>query len=255
MNDHQRVQHADPQRGRAIAADMAGHPRRCPDQQGQAGQHAQPQQHGSGHHVVADEHGDELRDQNEPWPVRCSRRRPDRTHVVQQRVRVVDRADDVRVEAVAQQCALRQIRIGVATEHRNGQQERRQPESGRRHHRVFGCGAVDHPAAQPQPGGAPGRDRIGARTGAVTQEVDRAAGCCPRPVRPRWSVPHPARPAVPAVPEVTSRTTSASKDDAPARISGPASASGLSCSRRTGSRPIWRARRGRPSPRRRSARR
>ncbi len=52
-------------------------------------------------------------------PVRRGRRRPDRTHVVQQRVRIVDRADDVRVEAVAQQCALRQIGVGVAAEHRH----------------------------------------------------------------------------------------------------------------------------------------
>ena len=68
-------------------------PRCRPDQHHQPGQHAQPQHHGAGDHVVADEHRDELGDQDERGPVRRGGRRPDRTDVVQQRIRVVDRAD------------------------------------------------------------------------------------------------------------------------------------------------------------------
>ena len=199
VNDHQRVQHADPQRGRTVGADMASHPRRRPDQQGQAGQHAQPQQHGAGHHVVAHQHRDELGDQDERGPVGRGRRRPDRTHVVQQRVRIVDRADDVWVEAVAQQCALRQIRIGVAAEHGNATAAvapARTPSSPPSCIRLR-CGrspggpatARRSASAPRRPTAAPttaqGRDRIAARTGAATRAADRAAGCCPRQARRR----------------------------------------------------------------------
>ena len=54
-----------PQRGRAVAAEVAGQPRGGPDQQRQARQHAQPQQHRARDDVVADDHGDD-------WPTRMN---------------------------------------------------------------------------------------------------------------------------------------------------------------------------------------
>ncbi|SLC99287.1 Uncharacterised protein [Mycobacteroides abscessus subsp. massiliense] len=65
VDDHQRVQHADPQRlagaGREELCDSG-----CgPHQQRQPGQHAQAQQHGARHHVVTDDLRDEPRDEQE----------------------------------------------------------------------------------------------------------------------------------------------------------------------------------------------
>jgi hypothetical protein len=153
VNDHQRVEHADPQRYRAVGADVPGHPWCGPDQQCESGKHAQPQQHGPGDDVVAHQQRDEFRHQDERRPVGGGGGGPDLADVVQQRIRILDRSDHVRVETVAQQRALGQIRVGVPAEKRDAQQQRRQPEPGRGDHGVFGCRPpVAEPAAQPQPG-------------------------------------------------------------------------------------------------------
>ena len=59
--------------------------------------------------VVPDHVRHELGHQDEYRAVRRRGGRPDRTYVVKQRVRVVDRPDDVRVQAVAQKCALGKV--------------------------------------------------------------------------------------------------------------------------------------------------
>ena len=100
VNDHQGVEHADPQCHRAVGSDVTGNPRCGPDQQRQSGQHAQPQQHGSRDGVVPDDHGHELGDQDEGRPVGGGGGGPHRTHVVQQHIRVLDRPDHVRVVTV-----------------------------------------------------------------------------------------------------------------------------------------------------------
>ena len=139
-------------RRRAVGAQVAGQPWGGPDQQGQPRQHAQPQQHRSGHHVVADGHGDELRHQDERRTVGRGGDRPDGTYVVQQDVRVGDRPDRVGIQAVAQQRALGQIRIGVPAEDGHRQQQWRQPEAGGGFHHELGHFAGQHASAQPQPG-------------------------------------------------------------------------------------------------------
>ena len=129
VDEHQRVEHADPQRERAVGAQMMGHPGRGPDQQRQSGQHAQAQQHGPRDHVVADDHRDELRNQDERRAIGCRGDGPNRTYVVQQRVRVSYRTDRIGIEPVAQEGALGQIRVGITAEDGHRQQQRRQPET------------------------------------------------------------------------------------------------------------------------------
>ncbi len=122
MDEDQWVQHADPQRGRAVGAEMAGQAWSGPDQQRQPGQHAQTQQHGSGDDIVADDYRDELRNQNERRTVGRGGDRPDRAYVVQQRIGITDRANSVRIQTVAQKRPLGQIRVSVPAEDGHRQQ-------------------------------------------------------------------------------------------------------------------------------------
>ena len=257
MNDHQRVERADPQRGSAVGADVAGHPRRRPDQQHQPGQHAQPQHHRARDDVVADQHRDELGHEDERRPVRRGRRRPDRTDVVQQRIRIVDRADQVRVEAVAQQCALRQIGVRVAAEHRHAKaaaapaRSRWWPPS---------CTRVAEPSITRRPNHSHANSITATPPHSSSDEStrpwpkrshdrcsDSSSGSCSR------VLPAPSPPAV----------IIAAPRNAQQRGLAPPARRGErgqprdrvdTAVKRTGWRPTWRARRGPPSPVRRSVR-
>ena len=122
VDEYQRVEDSEPQRDRGLAAHVRRQSRNCPHHQGEAGKHSDAQQHRSCDHVVAGDAGDRLTEQEEEWSVRRRRRRPDIADVVEEQAGIGHRTHRIRVEAVAQQRALRKVGVGVPAEHRDGQQ-------------------------------------------------------------------------------------------------------------------------------------
>jgi len=153
VDQHQGVEHGQPQRDRRLAAQMFGQIWHRPHHQRESGQHDQSQRDGARDHVVAGDGGDGPAEQQEDRAVGRGGGGPDRADIVQQHAGIGDGADPVGIETVAQQRALRQIGVGVAAEHGHREQQREDPDADDRPQLVQG-----HPRARTvaeSDGGAP----------------------------------------------------------------------------------------------------
>jgi hypothetical protein len=154
VQQHERIERAEPQRGGRVGAAVPGQPRQRGRHQCHAEQRDDPHPEQPGGHLTPRQTGQRGGDGEEDRTVRCRGPPPHRRHLVRERTAEDRRPVRVDVDVRVDHRALRQIAVDVPAEQGRREQQRRGPhgEYDQQCSRTRRLGPSDHPPQQ-GPGG------------------------------------------------------------------------------------------------------